>query len=45
MNSFSPEQIDAGCWVAAQLRPQDMPVLKAAGLRSVIGYPMGKAAE
>lgn len=36
MNALSPEQIDATLAVAAQLRPQDMPAIAAAGFRSVI---------
>lgn len=36
MSSFSPEQIDPTLAVAAQLRPEDMPALVAAGFRSVI---------
>lgn len=36
MNAFLPEQIDTTLAVAAQLRPEDMPALVAAGFRSVI---------
>ena len=36
MKTFTPEQVDADLSVAAQLQPEDMPALVAAGFRSVI---------
>ena len=36
MNTFSTEQIDEALRVAPQVRPEDMPAIAAAGIRSII---------
>jgi uncharacterized protein (TIGR01244 family) len=36
MNTFSPQRIDQALCVTAQVQPEDMPALAAAGMRSII---------
>jgi uncharacterized protein (TIGR01244 family) len=36
MNTFTPEQIDEALCVTPQVRPEDMPAIAAAGIRSII---------
>ena len=36
MNTFSPDQIDEALCVTAQVQPNDVPALAAAGFRSIV---------